>query len=129
MSPGPAHARGASFVLGVGAPIVRPAVVWRYGARSGGGRLRRELVLGLEVKIAGVMALMQLTCKIAVGLVHDAPSLHRRTCGDRIGPAQDVFVIVHAEKLGRAVTVGSRQAAIPGPDGHVRNRVVGARDV
>src|SRR5580704_2812084 len=98
-------------------------------ARSGGGRLRRELVLGLEVKIACVMGLMQLTCKIAVGLVHDAPSLHRRTRGDCIGPAQDVLVIVHAEKLGRAVLSAPHQSAVPGPDGHVRNRVVGARDI
>ena len=61
-----------------------------------GGRLGRELVLGLEVKIAGVVALMQLTCKIAVGLVHDAPTLHRRPRGDRVGPAQHVLVILHA---------------------------------
>ena len=67
--------------------------------------------------------------EFAAGRVDDASALDGRAGGDRIGPAQDVLVILRAEKLGRAVAVGPRQAAIPGPDRHVGDRVFASCDI
>src|SRR5262249_31401596 len=53
----------------------------------------RELVLGAELEIAGVVALAQLGRGIALQAVDNAPALDRRPRADGIGPALDVLVV------------------------------------
>src|SRR5690242_17697278 len=103
----------------------------RAGERSGGGRFRRgfglKLVLRPEVKIARVMTLVQLAGGIPAGPVADPARLAGRPAGDQVRPWPDMSVFRHAQKLGRPVRVGPHEAAVPGPDGHGRDRVAFAR--
>src|SRR5689334_4008455 len=73
---------------------------WRRLGIGSGGRLwprgfRGELVLRLQIKIARRVALVQLIREIAGSTVDYASTLHGGPGGDRIGPTQNVVVVLH----------------------------------
>src|SRR5258705_4701534 len=75
------------------------------------------------------MALMQLTGGIAPGAVDHAAPLHGRALGDGVGPALHVDVFLHAQEFAGAIQQAFRQAAVPGPDGDVRDRIFAAGEI
>ena len=61
------------------------------------------LVLRLSVEIAGLVALMQLARRIAVGAVDLTTALDGGPLQQFVSPAVDVLVILHAEELAAAI--------------------------
>src|SRR5690348_3447414 len=78
-----------------------------------------EFILRPGIKVACIMALVQLARRIAVGAVHHAAALHGRTLKQRIGPALDVAITLPVNKFARAVQPAFHQPSIPGEDRHV----------
>src|SRR3954453_15682088 len=89
-----------------------PALRWLL--RRGGG-----LVLRLRFEVAGVVAFVQLLRGVAGGAVYHAPALDGGACVDLVGPAIDVFVLVHAEEFGGAVLPELHQPPTPRETRHI----------
>src|SRR5450631_883522 len=85
---------------------------------------RNDLILRLGVEVARLVALAQLTRRIAMDAVHYPPALYRRSLGDRIGPALEVLVIGHLQELAGLVDQALGERAVPGPDRHVGDGVM-----
>src|ERR1700730_19381833 len=64
---------------------------------------RGDLVLRLGVEVARLVSLAQLARRVAINAVHHPPALHRRSLGDRIGPALDGYVLGHLQELASLV--------------------------
>src|SRR4030095_578927 len=60
---------------------------------------RRQLVRGLGLEVAGLVALGRLARGIAKRAVDHPAALHRRPRGDLVGPALDVLVLAHRQEL------------------------------
>src|SRR3982751_6823584 len=91
--------------------------------------LRREFVLGPQLEVAGVVALVQLVGGIALQAVDDPPALDGRALADRIGPALDVAVLCHRQELAGAVEQSLGESAVPRPHRDIGDRVAVARQV
>ena len=86
--------------------------------------LRLALIFRLGVKVAGVMALMQLLIERAVGAVDDASALDGRAVADILRPAQHVFIAPGVEELRRVIDIAQHYVAIPRPDSHIGDGVL-----
>ena len=64
---------------------------------------RLELILGLGLKVARVVALPELARELAGRAVHHAAALHRRASRNHLGPALDLLVVLHLQKLAGVV--------------------------
>src|SRR5437868_13974139 len=65
-----------------------------------------DLVLGPQLEVAGVVALVQLLALVAGHLVYDSSALDRRAGVDRLRPAQHMLIL-----MGRKEFVGARVIA------------------
>ena len=91
------------------------------GARPSPACLRAQL------EIARIMALAQLLGRVAGRPVDDASALHRRPPVDLLRPALHMLIFVHGEEfVGALVAAAERQRSVPGPDGDVGDRILGA---
>ncbi len=86
-----------------------------------------QSILCLGVKIGCIVALVQLLRKFAERTVDYSPALDRRTAGNQIGPALNVFIVSNLKKLCAPVEPAFGKAAIPGPNGYVSDRILVSR--
>lgn len=75
--------------------------------------LRAAFIFGLRIKVAGVVALMQLLIRRAEGAVNHAAALHCRAFSDRFRPALDVFVAARVKELRRIIDIAQHHVAVP----------------
>src|SRR5437870_5747594 len=85
-----------------------------------------DLVLRLGVEVARLVTLVQLGRGVARETIDHAPALHGRTPGDGVGPAVHILVVMHRQEFTRAIEQAFRQAAIPGPDRNIGDRILAA---
>ena len=97
-------------------------LMWQMGSAPylGGG----ELILRLRLKVAGVVALVQLARRLAGEAVDHASAPDRRPLGDGIGPALDILVLRHLQELAGLVDQALGERAVPGPDRHISDGVL-----
>src|SRR5215218_8772764 len=88
-----------------------------------------NLVLRLCVEIARIVPLVQLACRIAPGAVDHAAAFYGWSCGNCVGPALYVLVLVHGQKFAAAVEQPLGQRAIPRPDRDIGDRIVAAGEI
>ena len=69
------------------------------------------------------MAFPELAGGVAEGAVDHAAALDGGALGDGVGPALDVFVVLHRQELARLIDHALGQGAVPRPDGHVGDGV------
>src|SRR5690348_6229343 len=69
------------------------------------GSVRGQLVLGLGIEVAGVVAFVQLLRGFPLQTVDHAAALHCRACIDRVSPANNVLVLVCRQELGPAIRI------------------------
>src|SRR6185369_5649347 len=67
------------------------------------GLFRRQLVRGLGLEVAGLVALRKLARGVAERAVHHPAALDRRPRGDLVGPALDVLVVAYRQELAAAI--------------------------
>lgn len=89
-----------------------------------GRALLGQFVLRLRVEVAPIMAFVQLLSKIAYGAVDHPAPLNGGPLGNRLCPADDMNVLLPLQELTRTVLCALRQAAIPGPNRHIGDRVL-----
>lgn len=76
------------------------------------------------------MPLEQLLAEvIAKAAIDDPAALDRRALADLLGPAQQMRIFVRLEEFGRVIDLPGRDAAIPGPDRDIGDRIVAARHI
>src|SRR3546814_10028962 len=68
-------------------------------------------------------------CSSDLHAVDHASALDRRARRELVGPALDILVIVDLQELARVIDESLGERAIPGPDRHVGDRIVAARDI
>lgn len=88
---------------------------------------RAELILRLALEVACVVSFVQLLVWFSPGPIHHLPSLHGRSLGNILGPADNVLIAVSFEKLCRLVGLVGNNGIVPRPDSHVGDGVVIAR--
>src|SRR5690606_13969947 len=92
--------------------------------------VRADLVLGLRLEVRSVVALVQLGGGIAGGGVDHGAALDGGPPADLARPSPDVLVFVHRQEIaGIVIGVLCGKAAIPRPDRHVRDRILGSGHV
>src|ERR1700761_6217131 len=75
------------------------------------------------IQIGGAVAFKQEFAWRAGGPIDDPPSCHSGPCRDRTIPAQEMSIFLDVQELVRVVNA-VKTARLPGPDGHVGNRVL-----
>src|SRR3546814_13494887 len=85
-----------------------------------------QLVLRTQVEIRGIVALVKLVRRIAHRAIDHPPAFHCRARGNLVGPALDMLVILHLQKFTRVIDKPLGECAVPGPDRHFGNGVIGA---
>ena len=79
------------------------------------------------VEVSAAVAFEQLFIRIAPGLVHKPSPFGSRSLRHRLGPALNMLVAVHVQKLSGFVKQAFRQPPVPGPGCDISNCVVTAR--
>src|ERR1700723_1460309 len=100
------------------------------GAALADGSTRgRALILCLRVKVIRFVPLVQLTRWFSKHAIIHASAPYRRPLTNGLGPTLNVLVFLNLQELGRFVKPDLCQAAVPGPDGNVGDRVDTAQQV
>ena len=76
------------------------------------------------VDVARIVAFREMACLVSPGTIDHQTALHGRAPRDRIGPTDDVAVLVHGQELAGAIQRSLDQPALPRPDRHVGDGVV-----